>query len=172
MHLHTTGQRLSGSINVIMSLHRALIICLLALALPLKAMAGLVGWGCGPGHHGAAHHGLHASAVDPGRLVSAWALAAPSDNATAHHHAAASQATLASVADDGADSRDDPPRESGASAERCSACTPCGVALAPAPDAAGSPDHLLRAVLHAPRDEVHADPVVDVPLEPPRPSLI
>lgn len=150
---------------------RALIICLLVLALPLKAMAGLVSWGCGPGHHGAAHLGLHTSAFDPGGPTGSWTPAAPSGSASAHHHALTPDTALVSDHASGADTRDDLPREQGAPAERCSACTPCSVALAPAPETAVAPDRHLRSVLRAPRDDARADPVVDVPLEPPRSRL-
>lgn len=169
MHPHTTGYPLSGSIEHIMVLRRIFLIGLLLLALPLKGLAGQIAGGCGAAHHGATHHGLHAMAVEPHQRHDSWTTAGHAGSALALDHAPNVQTASAS---DITDADDKAPGEPGASAERCSACTPCGVALAPAPDVGACTERHLRAVLHAPRDEVHANPVVDVPLEPPRPRLI
>lgn len=150
---------------------RLLIIGLLALALPIKAMAGLVLWGCGPGHHGASPHGLHAAAGGPASHHGMVSGLSPRDAALTHDHVAKLMTSLTAAADDVVDAVGEPPQERTDRADRCSACTPCSVTLAPAPDGTVSPDRVLRAVWNAPRHDVHVNPVADVPLEPPRPRL-
>lgn len=149
-----------------MHLLRILIVVVLVLALPLKSTAALWAWGCGPAHHSP----LEAQALhghEPAPMMAVIADALPQAVAHGSHGAevavAAERATLDVVDDTG--------QSVGAHADRCSACTPCGVALAPAPEGRIPPFATPNAVLCAEEDTRHADGPFDVPLEPPRRSL-
>lgn len=151
---------------------RLLLICVLSLALPFKALAGVAMIGCGPTHH--------ASML----LMAAAKPAVHSDAAAAHGaHAMHAEHTMAPgdpTADaaaniDGAASADGakPAVDHGANAAKaakvkCSSCAPCCAAAAPAPDAhrwpTAEPSHREAAFL----GDRYSGVVTDVPHEPPR----
>jgi hypothetical protein len=149
-----------------MYLLRILIAVSLVLALPLKSTAALWAWGCGPAHHSPlATQALHGHEPATTMAVIADSLPQPVAHRSHGPEAAvtAEHATL--------DVDDDPGQAVGAHADRCSACTPCGVALAPSPEGGIPPLAPPTAVLCAEQDAGHANGHFDVPLEPPRRSL-
>lgn len=158
---------------------RLLLICLLSLALPFKALAGVAMIGCGP-----AHHASMTRAAAPNATVATRAASAPEgrDAHAAHGDAAGVQVWVAhgSVGDgDGAldvaagpDSAK-PAADHGSkvSTVKCSSCAPCCAAAAPAPDhhrwPAAGPDHRESAFCA----DRYSGVVTDVPHEPPRQIL-
>jgi hypothetical protein len=144
---------------------RLLLICIIAAAIPLKGLAAVMMIGCGPGHQRQvaastpAHHGESASTK------------------ASHVDAAESQATAGSLdASELVDSADDTSRAaseaSSASAlkMKCSSCSPCCAAAAPAPDQqTSSPD--LQASRFSFNDTGYVGVVTDVPHRPPRTFL-
>lgn len=135
---------------------RVLLIWLLAVSVPFKAIAMGSAMGCGPGHHGAlvaesadlvpgvAHH-THEGGASPG----------------AHHvHAAADS--------DGADDQEHANSASGQVKVKCGTCAPCCTAAAPAVEG------LAPALDPLPADGIpfvsryYAGVQADVPHRPPR----
>lgn len=127
---------------------RLLLVCLLAMALPFKAVAGLTMPGCAPmpGEGAAAHavHAEHAAAHADEGLDHA-------DGAGAeHHHGHAT-----------GDSH-------GHAQGKCSNCSPCSLVAGPAPDGPVVPTTLPAHHGTAHPAAALAGVVADVPHEPPR----
>lgn len=155
---------------------RFLLICLLSLALPFKALAGAAMVGCGPAHHAAV-----TGAAAPNATLAAQAAdgLGARDAHAAHGGAAGAQGQHAGglvadvdVALDGAAKPDSakPAIDHGAKAStvKCSSCAACCAAAAPAPDfhrwTAAGPDHRESPF----RADRYSGVVTDVPHAPPR----
>jgi hypothetical protein len=142
---------------------RLLLTCLLAIALPLKALAAVTLVGCGP-----VHHGPHGAVQPP-------AAAAAHDHgsaASSDHHAGSAGAPATDAADE-PDTTEQAGKHHGTKMAnaKCSSCAPCCAAVAPAPEA-----QRWRGIEPA-RDGLPAATVRyrgvvgDVPHKPPRPSF-
>jgi hypothetical protein len=143
---------------------RLLLICIMAVAIPLKGLAAVTMIGCGPGHQ---------------RQVAANTPTHHSESAStkaSHHGAAEARATSgsldASEVVNIADQTSPAAAEGSASAlkMKCSSCSPCCAAAAPAPEQqARSPD--LQATRFSFSDTGYVGVVTDVPHRPPRTFL-
>jgi hypothetical protein len=148
---------------------RLLLICLLSLALPFKALAGVAMIGCGPKHHASmvrmadakpvvhaeasAGHGAHAmhASQSPSQ-------GEPMADAAGSEGGAAAPDSTKSATDHGAK----------AAKGKCSSCAPCCAAAAPAPDhhrwPTAEPAHRESPF----RADRYSGVITDVPHEPPR----
>ena len=136
---------------------RLLLICLLAIALPLKAVASVAMVGCGPVHHGA-HSGGEAAAA-----------------ASSHTHgshggsdAPAGEHAPAPGNEPGGTAHGDKHHGSKLSAAKCSSCAPCCAAVAPAPDSRGFAALAPAATALPFATSSYRGVVGDVPHKPPR----
>jgi hypothetical protein len=143
---------------------RLLLICIIAAAIPLKGLAAVTMISCGPGHQrqvaasAPAHHGESASTK------------------ASHHGAAETRATAGSLdASQLVDNEDEtsPAAAKGSASAlkmKCSSCSPCCAAAAPAPEQqTHSPD--LQASRFTFNDTGYVGVVTDVPHRPPRTVL-
>ncbi len=140
-----------------------LLICLLVIALPLKAVAAVTMVGCGPVHHAA------------GKSVKVQAAAVAHDHGShasgsEHHGSSGDHAAESGGKPDGAA---DSGKHHGAKMAnaKCSSCAPCCAAAAPAPEL-----HRFAGIEPA-ADELpfaatsYRGVIDDVPHKPPRPFL-
>jgi len=144
---------------------RFLLICIMAAAIPLKGVAAVTMIGCGPGHQRQAAASMQAHHS-----------ASVSQKVSDHRTAESSVTPAALDADESTGIADgalaDSSKEGSAAAVKmkCSSCSPCCAAAAPAPDEqTGSPD--LQASRFSFSSAGYVGVVTDVPHRPPRTLL-
>jgi hypothetical protein len=135
---------------------RVLLICLLAVSVPLKAIAMGSAMGCGPGHHDA----LAAQSAEIGPGVTHDTHEDDASLGVHHVHASADS--------DGTDDHEHASSASGQAKVKCGTCAPCCTAAAPAVEC------LALALDPLPADGIpfasryYAGAQVDVPHRPPK----
>lgn len=152
---------------------RFALLCLLIVALPFKAMAGVVMLGCGPGHHSfKLSHAVAASEAGAAQAVHHHEDGGGHSHATGPslHEAGASGASGAS---DGAQSGDKSPspHQGKMSTGKCGSCAPCCVAAAPTSDPAVAIGHIASGDAWLSFSDSYSGVVGEVPHEPPRSIL-
>jgi hypothetical protein len=140
---------------------RLLLICIMAAAIPLKGVAAVTMIGCGPGHQRQAAASMQAH-------HSASVSQKASDHGTAE--SSALDADESTGIADGALADSSKEGSAAAVKMKCSSCSPCCAAAAPAPDEqTGSPD--LQASRFSFSSAGYVGVVTDVPHRPPRTLL-
>lgn len=149
---------------------RLSLICLLLLALPFKALAGLAMVGCGPAHHAQMARAAVVNVIVDTEAGGAHSMPAGHADAHSGHSPGAAADAPADGGDTAAADPSTPAADHGAQVAKvkCSNCAPCCAPAAPAPDSdrwsAAEPSSRAAAV----SANHYSGVVTDVPHEPPR----